>query len=104
LVMAGWEIKSLWDQLNTFIGLFTGGLGGLFILGIFTQRSNGVGAVAGLIASGVIQYLVKVYSPTHLLLYTFTGMASCIVIGYMVSFLMSKDEKDIEGLTIYTLK
>ena len=27
LMMAGWGIKSLWDQLNVFIGLFAGGLG-----------------------------------------------------------------------------
>src|SRR5690606_37950490 len=31
LFMATWDIQSLWDQLNTFIGLFAGGLGGLFL-------------------------------------------------------------------------
>lgn len=104
LVMAGWDIKSLWDQLNTFIGLFAGGLGGLFILGIFTRRTSGVGAVSGLVASGIIQYLVKAYTSLHLLLYTFTGMASCIIVGYVISILFQKSAKEAEGLTIYTLK
>ncbi|MFZ4428570.1 MAG: hypothetical protein ACOYOO_15535 [Saprospiraceae bacterium] len=36
-------ISSLWDQFNTILGLFTGGLGGLFVLGIFTQKANARG-------------------------------------------------------------
>lgn len=104
LVMAGWDIKSLWDQLSTFIGLFAGGLGGVFILGIFTKRTNGTGAVVGLLASGIVQYIVKSFTPLHLLLYSFTGMISCIVIGYLCSLIFNKQASKDEGLTIFSLK
>jgi Na+/proline symporter len=68
LFMASWDIKSLWDQLNTFIGLFAGGLGGLFLLGICTRKANGAGAVIGLVMSGLVQFAVKEYSSVHFLL------------------------------------
>ena len=103
LVMAGWEIKSLWDQLSRFIGLFAGGLGGLFLLGILTRRAHGAGAVVGLVASGIVQYAVSRATPLHLLLYTATGIGSCLVIGYVASLVIPVRRKAIEGLTIYTL-
>lgn len=90
LMMASWNIKSLWDQLNTFIGLFAGGLGGLFLLGLFTKRANGTGAVIGLVASAFVQYYVKAYTDIFLLLYTFSGLVSCFVIGYVASLLFSE--------------
>ncbi len=92
LLMASWNIKSLWDQLNTFIGLFAGGLGGLFLLGLFTKRANGTGAVIGLIASAIVQYYVKTYTDIFLLLYTFSGLLSCFVIGYLASLFFPTKE------------
>lgn len=103
LFMATWDIKSLWDQLNTFIGLFAGGLGGLFLLGICTRKANGAGAVIGLVVSGVVQFVVKEYTSIHLLLYAATGTASCFIIGYLMSFIFPGSTKNIHGLTIYTL-
>lgn len=102
LIMAGWDIKSLWDQLNTFIGLFAGGLGGIFLLGICSTRANGYGAVTGLLASGLIQFLIKEFSPISFLLYTFTGIVACFTIGYFASLLISpKKGKSLIGLTLY---
>jgi cyclically-permuted mutarotase family protein len=102
LVMAGWNIKSLWDQFNTFIGLFAGGLGGLFLLGMFTRKANGPGAVIGLIVSGLVQYAIKEYTPTYLLLYTLSGIVSCVAVGYLASFFFEQKPDKVEGLTIYT--
>jgi len=104
LMMASWDIKSLWDQLNSFIGLFAGGLGGVFLLGILTKRSNGTGAVAGLIASGVIQFIVKEHTSVYLLLYTFTGIVTCVIVGYVVSLLFPNNIKSLDELTYKTLK
>ena len=103
LFMATWDIKSLWDQLNTFIGLFAGGLGGLFLLGICTKRANGTGAVIGLVVSGLVQFTVSEYTNIHFLLYTATGMVSCFVIGYVASIITGGPQKNIEGLTIHTI-
>ncbi|WP_343700894.1 sodium/solute symporter [Chitinophaga sp.] len=100
LVMAGTGIVSLWDQFNTILGLFTGGIAGLFVLGIFTRRANAFGATAGLLVSGVIQYLVYRYTNVNLLLYALTGLASCAICGYLFSLAAGR-QKNIAGLTIY---
>ena len=100
LVMAGTGIVSLWDQFNTILGLFTGGIAGLFVLGIFTRRANAFGAAVGLIASGIFQYIVYRYTNINLLLYALTGLISCAVFGYLFS-LVAGQSKNISGLTIY---
>jgi Na+/proline symporter len=87
LVMASWGISSLWDQFNMIVGLFTGGLGGIFILGIFVKKANGTGAIAGLLISGVFQFLIKEFTDIHLLLYAFTGMIISLVFAYIISVL-----------------
>src|SRR5699024_6829810 len=104
LVMAGWEIKSLWDQLYMFIGLFAGGLGGLFVLGIFSRRTNAAGAITGLLASGLIQLLVMNFTPLYVLLYPFVGMISCIIIGYLSSIILPGGSPKTEGLTLFTIR
>ncbi len=48
IILASTDFKSLWDQFIVLIGLLGGGLGGLFILGIFTTRANSIGAGMGL--------------------------------------------------------
>lgn len=101
LVMAHWGISSLWDQFNTILGLFTGGLGGLFVLGIFTRRANAKGAIIGLLISGMVQFYISQYTHINLLLYAFTGLVTCVVFGYLFSMLLGKQEKDIQGLTVY---
>ncbi|MEN7550707.1 sodium/solute symporter [Rapidithrix thailandica] len=88
LLMANLNILSLWDQFNEVVGLFAGGLGGLFLLGIFTKKANGAGALTGLILSGLVQYIVKVHTSLHLLLYAFTGMVSAFLLGYLFSLLI----------------
>ena len=103
LMMAGWGIKSLWDQLFVFVGLLAGGLGGIFLLGIFSRRATGVGAVIGLVGSGLVQYLVSKFTPIYLYLYPFTGVASCLVIGYAASLLSPAKRRTTEGLTIHTI-
>ncbi len=101
VLMATWDIKSLWDEMQKIIGLVIGGMGGLFMLGLLTRRANGIGAVAGLIGSIVVQILVSKTQAVHLLLYAATGFVSCFVIGYLVSLLFQGKKKDTTHLTIY---
>lgn len=65
LVMALTDIKSIWDQFIMILGLLGGGLGGLFVLGIFTRRANGPGAIVGLLASGMVQYVMVNHEWDH---------------------------------------
>lgn len=87
LWMATSDIASLWDQFYKFLGLFTGGLGGLFLLGMLTKRANGKGAIIGLISSAVIVWTVGAKTDVNLLLYSLIGVISCFGIGYVFSIL-----------------
>jgi len=102
LMMVSWDVKSIWDQFSQVIGLFAGGLAGLFLLGMLTRRANGVGAVSGLIAGGLIQYVIKAHTDVHLLLYTLTGLVSCFGVGYAVSLFTGGTKRNLAGLTAYT--
>ncbi|MFN4144508.1 MAG: sodium:solute symporter family transporter [Runella sp.] len=101
LLMAQTKAYSLWDQFNTLLGLFTGGIGGVFMLGIFTTRANGKGVVMGLILSSLIQFWVQAYTPLNLLMYAFTGLVSSVVLGYVFSLLLPEKPKSLAGLTVY---
>jgi SSS family transporter len=104
LAMATWDIQSLWSQFVKYIGLFGGGLGGLFILAIFTRRAHSTGAMIGLIGSAVIQYFLTSEDFVHGVLFAATGMISCFVIGYSASLIFPTKSKDLSGLTVYSLK
>jgi SSS family transporter len=104
LVMTRYDIKSQVDQFQTIIGLFAGGVAGIFALGIFTTRAHGVGGLAGLLGSALVQYLVATFTTIHFLLYSATGALSCFGIGYAVSVLIPQRPRPIDGLTIHTLK
>ncbi|QAR31027.1 sodium:solute symporter [Ornithobacterium rhinotracheale] len=98
LILATWNITSLWDQFNTFLGLLTSGLGALFILGIFFPRVNGISALLGVICGVVILYIVKEKTSLSFLLYGLVGLVASI--GFALIFsLFIKNEKDNQGLT-----
>lgn len=103
LVMTGWDIKSLWDEFARVLGLFSGGLAGLFLLGIFTRRANGRGAVVGLLLSGAAPFLVQRYTKASFLLYGLVGLVACVVIGYLASLAMPTRARPLDGLTLRTL-
>lgn len=103
LIMSQSGISSLWDQFNTLLGLFTGGLGGLFVLGIFTKKANAPGAFIGLLLSGIVQYYISKYTQVNLLLYAFTGLASCVLFGYLFSLAIPNGKKALDGLTYKTI-
>ncbi|MDP4710654.1 MAG: sodium/solute symporter [Saprospiraceae bacterium] len=92
LWMANMGIPSLWDQFNMLIGLFTGGLGGIFLSGILSKRTNAGGALIGFIGSAVIQVIVKFETPLSLHLYAFTGLTSALVLAMASSLLFAKPD------------
>ena len=104
VLLATADIKSLLDQFFAFIGLFGGSLGGLFVLGMFTKRATGRGAVVGAIIGASVLYLVQSFTDTHLYLYGFVGVASCFISGYLFSLLPGGHKPDIAGLTIFTIR
>ena len=103
LMMAAYNIQSLWDLFLKIIGLLGSGLAGLFVLGIFTRRANALGALVGVAVSTTMLFYVQNYTTVHFFLYSGVGFMTCIVVGYLVSLLSPVRGKDLTGLTIYTL-
>jgi Na+/proline symporter len=102
VLLAQYRIESLFDQLMELLGLFGGGLGGIFLLGIFTTRGNAAGAWAGLLVSCVVLFYVKFYTPVHVFAYLAIGMMTCFGVGYVVSAMTSRRQKNLSGLTVHT--
>lgn len=94
LWMAGSNIKSLWDQFYRFLGLFTGGLGGMFLLGMLTKKANAKGTLLGLVVSAIVIWYISVFTEISFLMYSFFGVASCFGFGYVFS-LMWPDKKKV---------
>ena len=103
LLMAGQDIKSLWDQFTKIMQLLFGGLAGLFILGALTHRAHGTGVLVGSIGTALVLYYVQSYTPLHFFLYGAIGIVSSVTLGYLVSLLIPHDRGDLTGLTIYSL-
>jgi len=99
IAMAHSDVKSIWDQFAFFLGLFGGGLGGVFLLGIFTRRTNGRGAVAGLLGSAFLQFYLIRFTGMNPWFLAFTGMFGCIGIGYLASLFLLEKPRDLKGLT-----
>lgn len=104
LLMATFEIKSLWDLFLQVLGLFGGGLAGVFALGIFTRRAHGTGALIGLVAGSALVFGVQQYTRLHFFLYAAIGIAGCFLLGYLFSLMLPAPKKTLDGLTIYTIK
>ena len=102
LWMAHSDIKSLWDQLVKYIGLFGGGLGGLFLLGMLNKSANGSGAIGGLIFSAAAQYFVMTNTNIHSWLYAMIGILSCFLSGSFFSLFFKS--KPIESIVTLSLR
>ena len=104
LYMGQFDIKSLWDIFIQIGNLLTGGLGGIFVLAVFTKRAHATGVLIGFFASAIILYLFKSYTDVHFWWYTITGMSSCLVVGYLSSLIIPAKQKSLDGLTIYNMR
>ncbi len=96
LMLATWNIASLWDQFNTFLGLLTAGLGALFVMGIFFPRISGKAALIGVLAGIVILILVKNHTTLSFLLYGFVGLVASVLLALVFS-LVFPNRKEITG-------
>ncbi|MPZ19415.1 MAG: sodium/solute symporter [Luteitalea sp.] len=104
LMMATWNIRSLWDLFLQSIGLLGGGLAGVFALGIFTRRAHGIGALVGLAASALLLHFVQQHTAVHFFLYAAIGGTTCMVVGYITSLFIPSRSPALDGLTVFTQK
>lgn len=95
LWMANSNIKSLWDEFYKFLGLFTGGLGGMFLLGMLTKKANAKGTLLGLAASALLIWYISVFTDISFLMYAFFGVVSCFVFGYTFSLIFKNKKQQL---------
>lgn len=103
LLFASADIKSLWESFMSVLGLFGGSMCGLFLLGIFTKRVGGTAAILGAVVGGIILYLVSTCTETSGILYASVGITACFISGYILSFILPNKQKDLSGLTMFTV-
>lgn len=92
LLMATWNILSLFDYFNYILGLMSSGLGGLFAIGIFFPRIDGKSALIGFVLSTILLLIISVYTDVSFLLFGFIGIVLSIVIA-----LLSTTLRDIKN-------
>jgi SSS family transporter len=103
IMMAMWNILSLFDYFNYILGLLASGLGGLFFMGIFIPRIKGKAAITGFTGGFLTVLIVKSQTDIHLMLYGFIGMTSSIFIGLIFSYILKENDGSLDGLTIKAL-
>jgi Na+/proline symporter len=96
------QITSLFDTFIKVVGLFMGVLGGLFLLGVLTRRANSRGAITGALAGAAMMCWLFFGTGVNGYLYIPIGMATCITVGYLASYL-SPTTYDLNGLTVFTI-
>jgi SSS family solute:Na+ symporter len=104
LVMAGTDIRSLYTTFLEIIGLLGGTLSGLFVLGIFSRRGNGRGAVVGALLSAALVFTVRAVYPLNVFAYAPLGLTTCFVFGWLASLVLPVPARSLDGLTLRTLK
>jgi len=104
VVLAKSDIRSLWETFIAVIGLFGGTISGLFLLGVFSRRAHGVGALVGAIVSATLVGTVYVFKLTVFWFYPVIGVVSCVAVGWLASLLLPGPREAPEGLTMHTLK
>ena len=104
LLFATSNVKSMWETSMGVIGLLGGAMCGLFILGMFTKRASGIGAVIGALAGIAVVLSVKTFTPTHQLLYAGISVFTTVLVGYLASLIVPGKTKNIKGLTWFSSK
>ena len=102
LLMATWEILSLLDFFQEILGLLSGGLGGLFLMGIFVPRIGGKAALTGFVCGVTAVFVTKYCTEASFLLYGFISMLVSVLTALLASYVF-KEPRGGKGLTWKTL-
>ena len=97
------QIGSVWRLFLKVLGLTGGALAGMFVLGIFTRRTHGVGVCIGAAAGSAAAIAAWRFNLCNGLLFGALGVGVCVVVGYGASLVLPAGGKDLAGLTIHTV-
>ena len=88
LLLAGVEIKFLWDFFLGLMGLLGGTLAGVFAVGVFLREVESRQVWGGILMSiGTLVYL-KFFTTVHSLLFGFVGVSVCLVTACAARFVL----------------
>jgi SSS family transporter len=93
--------RSLFDSFIQVIGLFMGVLGGLFLTGMLTRRTNGPGALFGAAVGVAVLGVAVVHTEISGYLYAAIGITVCFVTAFLASLVFPGKNPAIDHLTIY---
>ena len=99
------ELGDVWDRTFELMGMVLAPLTGMYVLGIFTRRANNAGIWVGALVSFGSFFFVKfsgIVNLNSLAYLPFCSLVS-IVVGYVASLIIPARQKDLTGLTAYTL-
>lgn len=103
ILMATVDIQSLLDYFNTILGLLSGGIGGLFLMGIFFPRISAGDALAGFVCGTAVVFTMNFCTDVNFLLFGFVSVAVSVIVGLLLSFI-KPNRKGLKGLTWKTLE
>ncbi len=93
------KVPLIMTMEKTLMAMFEGPLVAVIVLGIFWRRTNGKGALAGLIIGGIVTLLTLSYTDKFLVIETM-GAAASLAVVILVSMLTEAPRSDqVEGLT-----
>lgn len=100
--MAKLNIDSMFMIWNEIMALLGGGFVGVYMLGMFTKRTNSGGAIIGIACSIISVLLFKYGTDAHVFLYTPVALGSCVIGGYFGSLLFPQPTPEsLRDLTVY---
>jgi len=88
LVIASFEIRSLFLFFQRMLGLLSSGLVAIFLLGVFARRSHASGVLTGAIAATLTLAWVTTQTSLHLFLWPVVGIGTGVAVGYLASLVL----------------
>jgi transporter, SSS family len=103
LLMAQLKIQSLLDYFNIILGLLSGCIGGLFVMGIFFPTIGSKSATIGFVAGMLIVFYLHFYTQVSFLIFGFVSIAASVSVALLFSILF-KERPNHQNLTWESLQ
>ena len=98
ILMATMNIQSLLDYFNTILGLLSGAVGALFLMGIFFPRIGTRAAFIGFLAGTATVFWMNFYTDANFLLFGFTAIVVSVVVALILSMIWPEN-RPLKGFT-----
>jgi len=102
-LMATVDIQSLLDYFNTILGLLSGAIGGLFLMGIFFPRIGSRAALVGFFCGTASVFYLNFCTQANFLLFGFVSIVVSVLVALVLSIFWPQTEEQ-PGLTWQTLE